>query len=150
MRKQKKKSIVILAFKTDVTPILGVLEEGKELTTPLTAILIPKLWNSHDGVRGVYPRSYKSLQDQRLKLNGGINRELRRHMEARLLASELLGKCGVFWFQLATEIKAFYLHLVTTTYVPTMVRVIRRVREYVTSIQANDDYIKPMTIPIFS
>ena len=38
-----------------------------------------------------------------------------RHIEARLLASELLGKCGVFWSQLAAEIEAFQLHLVMTT-----------------------------------
>ena len=37
-------------------------------------------------------------------------------MEVRLLASELLGKCGVFWSQLLAEIEAFQLHLVTKTY----------------------------------
>ena len=37
-------------------------------------------------------------------------------MEARLLVSELLGKCGVFWSQLAAEIEAFQINLVTTTY----------------------------------
>ena len=36
-------------------------------------------------------------------------------MEARLLASEFLGKC-VLWSQLVAEIKEFQLHLVTTTY----------------------------------
>ena len=77
-------------------PILGGLGEGKELTTPLTAIHTPKIWNAHDGVRGVYPRASNCLQDQILNLNSGINRYLGRHMEARLLESELLGKCGVF------------------------------------------------------
>ena len=37
-------------------------------------------------------------------------------MEARLLESELLGKCGVFWYQLASEIDTLQLHLVPTTY----------------------------------
>ena len=37
-------------------------------------------------------------------------------MEAGILASELLGKCGVFWYQLDVEIEAFRLHLITTTY----------------------------------
>ena len=32
------------------------------------------------------------------------------------MACEFLGKCGVFWSQLATEIEAFQLHLVTKTY----------------------------------
>ena len=86
------------------------------MTTPLTAIRTPELWDDNNGVRGLYPRASKYLQEQRLKLNSGINRYLRRHMEARLLASELLGKCGVFWSQLSTEIEAFQLHLVTTTY----------------------------------
>ena len=49
LRKTKEKSIVILAFKTDVPPILGGLGEGKELTTSLTAIRTPELWNAHDG-----------------------------------------------------------------------------------------------------
>ena len=116
VRKTKGKSIIILAFKTDVLPILGGFGEGKELITPLTDIRTPKLWNSHDGVRGVYPRASKSLQYKRLKLNAGINRELGRHMEERLLASEFLVKCGVFWSQLASTIEAFQIHLVTTTY----------------------------------
>ena len=37
-------------------------------------------------------------------------------MEAQLLVSELLEKCGVFWSQLATEIEAFKINLVTTTH----------------------------------
>ena len=37
-------------------------------------------------------------------------------MEARLLESELPGKFGVFWSQLAAEIEAFQLHLVIPTY----------------------------------
>ena len=104
MRKTKKKSIFILAFKTDLPPILGGSREGKESTTPLTYICTPEIWNSRDGVRGLYPRAYKSLQDQRLNINTGITRYLGRHMEVRLLASELLGKYGVFWSQLAAEI----------------------------------------------
>ena len=38
LQNNKEKSIVILAFKTYVAPILGGSEEGKELPTPLTAI----------------------------------------------------------------------------------------------------------------
>ena len=56
------------------------------------------------------------MQDQRLKIQAEINRELGIHTEARLLASELLGKRGVFWYQLAPDIEAFQMHLVTTTY----------------------------------
>ena len=37
-------------------------------------------------------------------------------MEARLLASEFLGKCGVFWYPLAAQIEALRLHVVTKTY----------------------------------
>ena len=70
----------------------------------------------HNGVRVVYPRASNYLQDQRLNLNAGINRELGRHMEARLLSSEILVKCGVFWSQPAAKVEAFQLHLVTTTY----------------------------------
>ena len=39
-----------------------------------------------------------------------------RHMEARSMVSEFLGKCGLFWFQLAAEIESFQIHLGTTTY----------------------------------
>ena len=112
----KEKSIVILAFKTDVPTILRGLWEGKESTNPLTYIRTPEIWNSRDGVRGIYTRASKALQEQILNLNAGINRDLGRHMEARILASELLGKCVMFWYQLAAEIEAFQLHLVTTTY----------------------------------
>ena len=37
-------------------------------------------------------------------------------MEARLLTSELLGKYGMFWSQLAAEIEDFQMYIVTTTY----------------------------------
>ena len=74
VRNTKDQSIVISTFKTDVPPILGGLQRGDELTTPLTAIRTPKLCNSRYGVRGVYPRASKSLQDQIIKLNAGINR----------------------------------------------------------------------------
>ena len=67
-------------------------------------------------VRGVYLRASKYIQDQRLKLNVGINREMGRHMEARIMTSEMLEKCGVLWSQLAVEIEEFQLHLVKTTY----------------------------------
>ena len=80
------------------------LYEVKESTTPLTEIRAPELCKSHDGVIGVYAHSLKSSQDQRLKLQAGINREMGRHMEARLLDSELLGICGMFWSQLTAEI----------------------------------------------
>ena len=74
------------------------------MTTPFAAIPTPDLWNAHDWVRGLYPRVSKYLQDQRLDLNTGINRELVRHMALRILASELLGKYSVFWSQLAAKI----------------------------------------------
>ena len=38
------------------------------------------------------------------------------NMEARLLASELLGKYGVLWAHMAAKVEAFHLHLVTTTF----------------------------------
>ena len=116
VRKTKYQSIVILAFKTDIPTILGRLGEGKEISTLLTAIQTPELWNAHDGVRGVYPRASKSLHNQRIKLHAWINREFQIHTEARLLSSELLSKCGFFWAQMADDVEAFYLHLVTTTY----------------------------------
>ena len=97
MGKTKEQSIVISAFKTDLPHILGGLGNGKESKTPLTDIRTPELWNFRGGVRGVYPRASKSLHDQRLKLNAGINIELGLHMEAQLMKSELLGKCGVLW-----------------------------------------------------
>ena len=112
----KEKFISILAFRKYVPPILGGLREKKEYTTPLTDIRTPKLRNDHDGVRGVYPRASKSLQDHILNINAVINRELGHHMKAQLLASKLLGKCSVFWSQLAAEIDSFKLHLVTITY----------------------------------
>ena len=37
-------------------------------------------------------------------------------MEASLLDSEILGRCGLFWSQLSVEIEEFHLHLVTTTW----------------------------------
>ena len=37
-------------------------------------------------------------------------------MEARMLKSEFLGNCGVFWYQHAAEIEAFQMHLVKMTY----------------------------------
>ena len=93
--------MIIYEFKTDVKSIIGSMGEGKEYTTPFTAIRTPGLWNEHDRIRGVYPRASKSSQEQRLNIQPGINRELGRHMEARLLVSELLGKCSVLWYQLA-------------------------------------------------
>ena len=68
VRKKIYKYIVISDFKTDITPILGGIEEGKESFTPLTEIRTPELCNSHDGIRGVYPTDLKSLHDQRIKL----------------------------------------------------------------------------------
>ena len=72
--KTKGESINISASKTDVPPTLGKMGEGNEYITPLKAIQTPELWNSHDGVTGVYPRTLKSLQYQRLKWKEGINR----------------------------------------------------------------------------
>ena len=38
------------------------------------------------------------------------------HIEARLLARKLLVKCGVFWYQMASNMEAFNINLVTTIY----------------------------------
>ena len=38
------------------------------------------------------------------------------HTEVRLLESNILIKCGVFWDQMASEEEASHLHLFTTTY----------------------------------
>ena len=107
MRKTKKKSISILEFKIYVPPILVGLWEVKELTTPLTDISIPELWNAHDGVIGVFLRASNNLQDKILKLNSEINIELGHHIEVQLQSSWLMRKCGVFWSQLADEIDTF-------------------------------------------
>ena len=61
VRKTKEQCIVVLAFKTDVHPILGALGEGKESTKPLTDIRTPELWNAHDEVREVYLQPFKYL-----------------------------------------------------------------------------------------
>ena len=116
MRKTKEEPIVILEFKTVVPPILGGFVEGKGSTTPLTYIRTPNLCNYRNGARGLYPQAFKYLQDKRLNLNARINRYLVQHMEARLLASKFLGKCGVLWSQFSDELEAFHLHLVTTVY----------------------------------
>ena len=51
-----------------------------------------------------------------INISAGTNRELGIHMEACILASELLGKFDVLWYQLSAEIEAFQLHLVIMTY----------------------------------
>ena len=116
VRKTKDQMIVISDFKTDVPPIMGGLEEGKDTSTTLAAIMMLEFWNAHEGVRRVFLRTYKYIQDHRIKLQYGINRELQMHMEAQVLVRNLLVKCGVFWYQLAVEIEAFYNNLVTTMY----------------------------------
>ena len=67
-------------------------------------------------MRVLYPRAFKSSYDQRIKLQEEINREFQAQTEARFLAIGFLGKRGVFWLQLAAEIEAFHMHMVTTTY----------------------------------
>ena len=47
----KYQSIVILDFNTYILMILRVIEEGKEGSTPFTAIRTPDLWKAYDGVR---------------------------------------------------------------------------------------------------
>ena len=42
--------------------------------------------------------------------------EFQINTEARLLASEMLSKCGVFWAQMTAEVESFNLNLVTTIY----------------------------------
>ena len=49
-------------------------------------------------------------------MQDSIGRELGRKMEARILASEIMGKCGLLWSQLVAEIEEFHLHIVTTIY----------------------------------
>ena len=80
------------------------------------AIRTPELWTAHGGVRGVYPRASKLLHYQRIKLQDGINQELKIHTDARLLDSKLFSKCGVFWDQMAAEVESFRLHLVTNSF----------------------------------
>ena len=73
VRKTKEQSSIISVFKTYVPPIIGGMVEGKESTTPLMEILTPEWWNYHDGLIGVHSRASKSFQEQRLKLQEGIN-----------------------------------------------------------------------------
>ena len=51
-----------------------------------------------------------------INISAGINRELGRHMEAFIMASDLLGKFYVIWSQFSAEIEAFQLHLAIMTY----------------------------------
>ena len=51
-----------------------------------------------------------------INISAGINRELGRHMEAFIMASDLLGKFYVIWYQFSAEIEAFQLHLAIMTY----------------------------------
>ena len=37
-------------------------------------------------------------------------------MKSKLLARNVLGKCGVLWLHLAAEIEELQVHMVTTTY----------------------------------
>ena len=83
---------------------------------PLTSISTSEIWNAHYWVRGIYHRYHKSLQDKRLNLQYMINIDLVGHMEIHISASDLLGKCGLFWSQLSSEIEDFHLNVVTTTY----------------------------------
>ena len=69
-----------------------------------------------NGARGVYPRLSKSLHDQMIKLQAGINRDFQMHTETILMAREILSKCGVFWYQISTVEEAFHINLVTTAY----------------------------------
>ena len=46
-------------------------------------------------------------------------------MEACLLAIGLLGKCGLFLLQLVAEIEAFHIHIITTTYGDTVLRIVK-------------------------
>ena len=108
--------MVIPVFNTDAPLILGDLRYVKYSATPLTFVLMTELCNYHDTVRGVFPRAYKYLQYQRIRLQEVINRYFQFHVEEKLLTSELLGEFGVFWYQFASEIEVFHLHLLTTTY----------------------------------
>ena len=103
-RNNKEQYIVISAFKKYVPPTMGGFGEGKESATPLKAIISTEWCNVNGGVRRVFLRASKYLQYHRIKLQSGINREFQIHMEAQLLASKLLGKCGVFWYQLYADI----------------------------------------------
>ena len=109
----KEQSIVISAFNTDAPLILGGLVEVKESYNLITETCMPTIWSDHDGVRGVLPRLSKSLQYQIIKLQAGFNIVVDVHMEVRLIASELLGNCGIFCLQPAVEIEDLHIHLVT-------------------------------------
>ena len=51
-----------------------------------------------------------------INISAGINREMGRHMEACILASDFLGKFYVIWYQFSAEIEAFQLHLAIMNY----------------------------------
>ena len=57
-----------------------------------------------------------NFQDQRIKFQVEINKEFQMQTEARILASDPLGVCGVFWSQLVAKIEVSHLKLVTKTY----------------------------------
>ena len=50
----------------------------------------------HDGVRVVCPKASKSLHNQKIKLQAGINPGFQMLTEAGVLASNILSKCGAF------------------------------------------------------
>ena len=116
VRNKNKQSIAISNFKTDIPPILGCLGKVKYISMPLMSIPTSQLWNAHGGVKRFFMRALKSLYDNRIKMQAGINCEFQMHMEAKLLDSDMLGKCGVFQSQMTAEMEDFRLCLVTNTY----------------------------------
>ena len=54
VRGGKEQYILDPAFNTDIPPIFGGIVEGKERFTPFNELSTSELWNTYDGVRGVY------------------------------------------------------------------------------------------------
>ena len=70
VRNAMEQSKIIYHFKIDTSSILGGLSKVKDYTIPLTKIRNLKLWNTRDGVRGLYFMASKYLQYQRLNVSG--------------------------------------------------------------------------------
>ena len=71
---------------------------------------------ANDGVKGTYHRVFKSLQDQLLKLQTCIERDMGSYIWDLSLTKKLLVTLKVYWSNLAYETEDYYLLLVTTMY----------------------------------
>ena len=65
---------------------------------------------------GVYPRTSKSLYDYKLKLQGGIDWDLERHVEAHTTKREIMGRYGLVWSQFTSKIENFNIHTAKKKY----------------------------------